>query len=177
VSTGRSRQRAASGRGSARGGPSSRARRSAQRGRRAGAGRSADRRALRHLLQGDRLYLLALVVVVTVVGTMALGPLQRYTAAADRVDALEETRDQLRSEVDGLEERQRRLQDPDELELLARSELGLVKPGEIPFVVVAPDDDLAPVSPHVDAATGDGDPDPWYRRFGRALSNLFTADA
>jgi cell division protein FtsB len=150
-----------------------------------GKGRGSGRRprggrhGLRHLLQGERLYLLALVLVVTVVGAMALGPLQSYTAAADRVDALERTRDQLRSEVDALEERQERLQDPEELELLARSELGLVKPGEIPFVVVTPDDELVPVRPQADAtAEGDGDEGgPWYRQLGRALADLFATDS
>ena len=68
--------------------------------------------------------------------------------------------------------RRQRLDDPEELELLARSELGLVKPGEIPFVVVAPDDDSEQVRPP--PADGDaGSDQPWYRRLGRALADLF----
>ena len=134
--------------------------------------RRGQPRARRHLLGGDRLYLLALVVVVTAVGAMALGPLESYTAAADRVDALEDTRDRLRHEVDTLEERRDRLEDPEELELLARSELGLVKPGEIPFVVVAPDDDPQ-VRPSGGEPDGDEPDAPWYRRLGRALADLF----
>jgi cell division protein FtsB len=126
---------------------------------------------LRHLLGGDRLYLLALVAVVTVIGAMALGPLQNYTAAADRVEALERSRDQLREEVDTLEERRQRLEDPEELELLARSELGLVKPGEIPFVVVGPDDD--PDRVRRAPGSGEADEGPWYRRLGRALAERF----
>ena len=127
---------------------------------------------LRHLVRGDRLYVLALVAVVTVIGTMAVGPLQNYTAAADRVEALERTRDQLGAEVDALEVRRQRLDDPEELELLARSELGLVKPGEIPFVVVAPDDEPGQVHPPPPEADAERE-QPWYRRLGRALGDLF----
>lgn len=127
------------------------------------------------MLKGDRLYLLALVAVVTVMAAMAVGPLQNYTAAADRVENLERTRDQLREEVDTLEQRRERLEDPEELELLARSELGLVKPGEIPFVVVAPDEGSEQVRPGEEP--GDGDGDPWYRRLGRWLAERFASDA
>lgn len=134
--------------------------------------RRGQPRARRHLLGGDRLYLLALVVVVTAVGAMALGPLESYTAAADRVDALEDTRDRLRHEVDTLEERRDRLEDPEELELLARSEHGLVRPGEIPFVVVVPDADPDRVRPEP-PTPGEPADGPWYRRLGRALAELF----
>ena len=130
---------------------------------------------LRHLLRGDRLYVLALVAVVTAVGAMAVGPLQSYTAAADRVDAMEHTRDLLREEVDALEERRDRLHDPEELELLARTELGLVKPGEIPFVVVAPEEQLEPPRPDT-SGSGDGEEEPWYRRLGRAVAELFGSE-
>jgi cell division protein FtsB len=134
--------------------------------------RGRQPRVLRHVLGGDRIYVLALVAVVSVIGAMAIGPLQNYTAAADRVEALEQTRDQLREEVDRLEERRLRLEDPEELELLARSELGLVKPGEIPFVVVAPDEDSERVRPETREQHG-GDAGPWYRRLGRWLADLF----
>ncbi len=116
--------------------------------------------------------MLALVAIVTVILTMAVGPLQSYTAATDRVEALERTRDQLRAEVDSLEERRERLEDPEELELLARSEHGLVRPGEIPFVVVVPDADPDRVRPEP-PTPGEPADGPWYRRLGRALAELF----
>lgn len=135
---------------------------------------SPTARRLRAATGGDRPYLAALVVLVVVVATMALGPLQNYTAAADRLEELTSTRDQLAEQVDQLEDRREQLSDPEELELIARSELGLVKPGEVPFVVVSPDGDgreqvrPEPVRPE---PAEDG---PWYRRLGRSLADLFS---
>lgn len=92
---------------------------------------------------GDRLYALALFGLVVLLVVMALGPLQSLEAATSRLDTLTGQRDELQDRVEDLEERERRLQDPEELELLAREELGLVKPGEIPFVVVTPEPEIA----------------------------------
>jgi cell division protein FtsB len=132
---------------------------------------------LRRLAGGDRPYLAALVVLVVLVVTMALGPLQNYTAAADRVDSLETSRDQLRQQVDALEDRRTRLSDPEELELIARSELGMVMPGEVPFVVVTPnDDEVEQVRPEPPETLPSGDA-PWYRKLGRTLQDLFTVDS
>ena len=124
------------------------------------------------LSKGDRPYVFALVGVVILVVGMALGPLQVYTTAADRVDDLEDRRDRLREEVDALEDRERELSDPEEVELLARSELGLVRPGEIPYVVVTPDDDTPQIGrdsgPEAQAERSPDDA--WWRRLGRWLS-------
>ncbi len=109
---------------------------------------------------------------MVLVVVMALGPLQRYTAAADRVQALDATREQLNHQVDILEERRATLSDPEELELIARTELGLVMPGEVPFIVVTPEDTAAEqVRPEpVEAPPAEGGP--WYRRLGRAFGDL-----
>lgn len=135
-------------------------------------GRTARRggQRLRRAARGDRPYVVALVALVVLIGAMALGPLQNYTAAADRVENLERTRDQLRAEVDTLEQRRERLTDPEELETMARS-LGLVKPGEIPFVVVPPDEAQPQIGPEPPAGEDDGDV-AWYRRLGRWLRGL-----
>lgn len=129
---------------------------------------------LRRLAGGDRPFLVLLIVLVALLGAMAMGPVQRYTAAADRVEALEGTRAQLAAQVDRLEDRRATLEDPEELELIARTELGLVKPGEIPYVVVPPADEGAveqvrPEPPPPAPAEGG----PWYRRLGRAVTELF----
>lgn len=120
---------------------------------------------------GGRAFVVLLLGLVIAIGTMAIGPLQGYTAAADRVDGLEAERDQLLAQVERLEERRERLLDPAEVELLARTELGLVKPGEIPYVVVTPDDGEARVRP-IPAEPQRSD-EPWYRRFGEAVAHLF----
>lgn len=128
---------------------------------------------LRRATAGDRIYGYVIVGVVALVAAMAIGPLQSYTAAADRVEGLAETRDLLRGEVDQLEERRERLQDPEEVELLARSQLGLVKPHEIPFVVVAPEPELDRLHPDANPnALAAGEAAPWYRRLGRWLQSL-----
>lgn len=127
---------------------------------------------LRAAAAGDRLCVLALFVLVVLLAAMAMGPLQSYTAAADRVDGLAETRDRLQDEVDLLEDRRERLHDPEEIELMARSELGLVKPGEVPFVVVTPEPELDRVHPDANQEPGSTD-GAWYRRLGRWIGGLF----
>jgi hypothetical protein len=47
-------------------------------------------------------------------------------------------------------------------------------PGEVPFVVVSPDDDdlaerVRPEAPAIEPVDGG----PWYRRLGRAVAGLF----
>ena len=141
-------------------------------GRHASARRPARlrRRAWAALTAGDRPYAFALAGVVVLVVGMALGPLQVFTTAADRVDELEEQRDRLRQEVDALEDREHELADPEEIELLARSELGLVQPGEIPYVVVTPEDDTPRIGRDGEPGAFEDDPDaPWWRRLGRWL--------
>jgi cell division protein FtsB len=127
---------------------------------------------LRRATSGDRPFVFALVGLLILLGAMALGPLQSFTAAADRVDTLEASRDKLQVEVDRLEDRREQLSDPEELELLARAELGLVKPGEVPFVVVTPPPDVEQVGP--EAAEAPAPDAAWYHRLGRALSDLFS---
>lgn len=132
--------------------------------------RPRDSRLRRALTAGDRPYVIGLVAVVGLVAAMALGPLQVFTAAADRVDELERQRERLQQEVDVLEDRERQLEDPEEVELLARSELGLVRPGEIPFVVVTPQDEHPRIARDLEGQEDDGDA-PWYRRLGRWIGD------
>lgn len=110
---------------------------------------------------------LATLLVLGVLVAMSIGPLQTLLTATERVAVLTSSRDQLQAEVDRLEQRKDELSDPEELEIIARSELGLVKPGEDPYVVVGPEDDLDRVRPD-EQGTAPAD-EPWYRRLGRAL--------
>jgi cell division protein FtsB len=77
-----------------------------------------------------------LLLVIGLLTVLAWGPLQSYSAAAARVEALQATHDRLEQEVERLAERRAALQDPEEIELLARRQHGLVRPGEVPFIVV-----------------------------------------
>jgi hypothetical protein len=112
-------------------------------------------------------------VLVIAATAMALGPVQNYTAAADRVEALASTREQLSAQVDRLEDRRTTLEDPEELELIARTELGLVRPGEIPFVVVGPEGPEEEQVRPPPAVPDTGEGGHWFRRLGRAVGRLF----
>ncbi len=121
-------------------------------------------------MAGDRPYVVAFFVLIAVLAMMIVGPLQSYTAAAERVHDLEVARDELEQSVQTLEERQARLQDPEEIELLARERLGLVKPGEIPYVVTDgnPDQvrpDGRPLTPPLKLTL--------WQRLGSAFGSLF----
>jgi cell division protein FtsB len=70
------------------------------------------------------------VLVVGVFPTRTLWAQRSATAAAEDELAT------LRRENRALEERMRRLGDPEEIERLAREEYGLVRPGEEPYVVI-----------------------------------------
>jgi cell division protein FtsB len=124
---------------------------------------SAVGERLRVVLRRDRPYLLALLALLILLAVMAIGPLHSYTAAAQQVDGLVAARDQLAERVVDLERERERLQDPDHIELLAREQLGLVKPGEIPFVVVTPEPDLRQLQEQAEQRDGW-----WLRRLWRA---------
>lgn len=127
---------------------------------------------LRTTVGGDRPYVLAFFVLVAVLAMMVVRPLQSYTAAEERVNDLEVAKADLEQRVADLQIRESRLRDPEEIELLARRRLGLVKPGEIPYVVSDGDPDTDQVRP--DGRT----PGPvrsvsTLERLGQAFASLF----
>jgi cell division protein FtsB len=117
---------------------------------------------------GNRPYLAALGVLVVMLGVMLLRPFDRLDVASDRVEELEAQRAELSSEVAQLEQRREDLQRPEEIELLARSELGLVQPGEVPFVVVTPDPEPAPTG-----EVAPVDDRPWYAELWETITRPF----
>lgn len=156
--SGRSSQgRSSAGRSSRSAGPSSRRRPSRRR----------RRSPLAGLLGGTRAYVLAIGVLVVLLAFMTVGPLELFGAQADRVDLLTAQRDQLAGEVDALGQRRDELQDPRAIEELARREQGLVRPGEVPYVVVTPTPDPAA------RATAPEQDESFLRRLTRSLTELF----
>ncbi|MDQ3708996.1 MAG: septum formation initiator family protein [Actinomycetota bacterium] len=127
---------------------------------------------LRQATSGDRPYVVALFVLIAVLAITLVAPVRSLTAAADRADDLSAERNLLADRVDQLERRRQQLRDPLEIELLAREQLGMVRPGEIPYVVTRPQgngehlelDGLAHLA---------SDQVPWYRRLGDAFGQLF----
>ncbi|MGH8910832.1 MAG: septum formation initiator family protein, partial [Egibacteraceae bacterium] len=119
--------------------------------------------------QGERIYLLAALCLALLLGVTAIGPVKSYAAAGDRVEQLVQRRTDLQAEVDRLEELRLRLGDPKEIELLAREQFGLVRPGEIPYVVVHP----GRQPNELPLATQDPPPTPWYHRLLSTLRQAF----
>jgi cell division protein FtsB len=66
----------------------------------------------------------------------SVGPLQTYLAQRDRLAELERQTRVLQEQTRELRGRIRRLHDPGYLERVARECLGMVRPGEIAFIVV-----------------------------------------
>ncbi len=117
-------------------------------------------------MAGDRPYLVALFGVLTLASLMISGPLHHYLDGRDRLELLDRKRAALSAEVERLERRAADLENPVYIEELAREQLGLVAPGEIPYLVVTPDaeqEQLAPAEPSLV---------PWYRRAWKMLAGL-----
>ena len=128
------------------------------------------RKVVKKATKGDRPYVMGLVILGVVLLSMAWTPIKNLAAGSERIEQLTASRDALAAEVTKLEDRKDQLMDPDQLELIAREEYGLVKPGEIPYVVVTPEADpnLAPPD-----AAPDAEAKPWYERAWSAVSQLW----
>lgn len=82
-----------------------------------------------------------LVVVALVLGllvAMVLGPTRSLLEQKHRLAGMSADLEEVESTNERLETRIERLQDPDFIEQQARAQAGLVRPGEIPFVVMPP---------------------------------------
>jgi len=99
---------------------------------------------------------LALTVVV---------PLRNYVAQRQELAAVTAQQQALNAEVDELTRERARLADPEEVAAQARSRLGYVRPGEVPYVVQLPSTGRDPAA---DPAT---DGMPWYRQLWREVEN------
>lgn len=117
---------------------------------------------------GDRPFLFVVLVVLAIGALMMWAPLQHYLDGHDRVELLETKKAALGTEIQRLEARRDDLNDPEQIELLAREQLGLVKPGEIPYVVVTPEPDRPQLAPSGEVEVEDR---PWYHRVWDAVSD------
>lgn len=126
---------------------------------------------LPELLRGNRAYAVGLAVLVLVLAVMLLGPLESLSVASGRVHDLEQEQARLEEEVAALEQRRGALQEPEEIELLAREELGMVRPGETPYVVV-PEEGTAELSPEEAEAQAKADRS-WFGTVWDAITDAF----
>ncbi len=98
--------------------------------------RAARRRAPADLLLG------VLLLATLALGVLVLAPpFEDYRAARQRVALLEQQAAALEFENERLASRVEDLDDPVTLELLARQQQGLVRPGDVPYVLTPPEVD------------------------------------
>jgi cell division protein FtsL len=114
-------------------------------------------------LSSTRRAALLAVVVCALALTVAV-PLRNYVTQRQELAAVSEQQQALKDEVGRLTQERSRLSDPAEVEAQARSRLGYVMPGEVPYVVQLPHDPGAGAAPDPDADV------PWYRLLWREVA-------
>lgn len=111
-----------------------------------------DRRPVRRLLGAD-LTLAALLVGAVVLGVgVVAAPFETFVSSRERLTVLERQAAALEAENARLEQQLSDLDDPLTIELLAREQQGLVRAGELPYVIILPEPDRprivdAPMAP------------------------------
>jgi cell division protein FtsL len=105
-----------------------------------------------------------LALVVCALALTVAVPLRNYVAQRQELAAVSEQQQALSAEVARLQQERARLSDPAEIEAQARSRLGYVMPGEVPYVVQLP---LPPGPDPADAANAGV---PWYRVLWREVA-------
>lgn len=129
---------------------------------------TAAGRRLAAAVRASRQFVVSLIALLAVLAFMAAGPIRSLDAADQNVEHLRATKRQLTASVTDLEYRRARLQDPQQVELLARTRFGLVKPGEQAYVVMTPEEDL-----RTDGEPTDGGRDrAWYRWLLDAVTDM-----
>lgn len=144
-------------------------------GRRAPGDRRAPQpvqRAARELLGGDRPLVAAAVAAVVLATVVVSGPLRTWMEQREQVEELEAALSTLEDDNAELSERVEELNDPEQLEQLAREEQGMVRPGEVPYVIVPPEVDEPVVGRDLDVEPA-RDERSWLRRAWDALAGAF----
>src|SRR5690606_9129060 len=93
----------------------------------------AARNAWAEARSGQRPLLVVLLVAIVLGVVMLSGPFERYADGRARVEATRSTADALDEEIQRLEARVDQLEDPANLELLAREQQGMIRPGEVAY--------------------------------------------
>lgn len=119
-------------------------------------------------IRASRQFVIGLVALLALLAFMASAPIRALDAANQRVEYLRATKHQLTASVTELEHRKAKLQDPEHIELIARSKFGLVKPGETAYVVVTPEDELQADGEPPDGAGHRA----WYRWLLDAVTDM-----
>lgn len=132
----------------------------------------AARNAWVEARSGERPLLVVLLVAVVLAVVMLSGPFERYADGRTRVEATRSTAEALDEEIARLEARVDQLQDPANLELLAREEQGMIRPGEVAYTLVPPEVDR-PVISAPRGGDGQEPTPPWYARAWDSVRSWF----
>lgn len=93
-------------------------------------------------VRASQRFLLSLGLLLGLLAFMAAAPIRSLDEANSDVAQLRAAKEQLTTSIDELEQRKARLEDPREVELLARTRFGFVHPGETAYVVVTDEDEV-----------------------------------
>jgi len=127
---------------------------------------------IRRSVQGDRPLIVATIVVVALAVVIVSSPMQSYLDGRERVEHLTEKAAALDEANAQLEQRATDLERDTTIELLAREQLGLVRPGEVAYTLIPPEVDRPLIAAPRDAGTGETDP--WYARLWGEVQARFT---
>jgi cell division protein FtsB len=97
------------------------------------------RRPVRRLLGADMTLGALLIGAIVLAVWVAAAPFETYVSSRERVAVLEQQAAALEAENARLEQRVIDLDDPLNIELLAREQQGLVREGEVPYVLAPPE--------------------------------------
>lgn len=123
------------------------------------------------VLHGDRPYIVAFLAATGVSLLIVSGPIQTWLTQRDLVDQREGVLEVLEEENAALAARVRDLHDPATIEAEAREQQGMVRPGQVPYVIVPPDADNERIAPDLtDVETDDRG---WFARVWEAVTDLF----
>jgi cell division protein FtsL len=122
---------------------------------------------------GARLVIVGFVLV----GLMftSVYPIRRYLDFRHHIAQLHAQQKSLQLQQQQLQEEAAQLKTPAEIERLARAQLGMVRPGEVPFVIMTPgtkQDLAAPVMPAAQPAQQEGFFSRWWHGMSRAFSSV-----
>lgn len=139
--------------------------------RRLHAATAGVRRGWGRVVSGDRPLAAVLAGAIVLAIVMLSGPAQRYLDGQARVDGLAAKVEALDAENARLQQRVEDLNDPLNIELLAREQQGFIRPGEVPYTLVPPEVER----PRITAPRNGPDPEPpaWYERAWQEVLRWF----
>lgn len=122
-------------------------------------------------VRGDRPFLVALLGLLVLGGVVLAGPAQSYLDGRARVDTLAVKADALDEANARLTQRGEDLEDPQNVELLARETQGFIAPGEVAYALVPPEVDRPRITSPRDTPAIEADA--WHERAWATVRGWF----